>query len=81
MHLQENSLLTFDLGIKVTLNIAFYIIRSMHLQRLKLLRPKVKEQMHLQKNTSFDLNHGLGSRSYEMVPSTFYIMDICNFKV
>ena len=27
----------------------------MHLQRLKLLRPTVKEQMHLQENTLFDL--------------------------
>ena len=28
----------------------------MHLQRLKLLRPMEKEQMHLQENTVFDLD-------------------------
>ena len=30
-------------------------MRPMHLQRSKLLRPMVKEQMHLQENTLFDL--------------------------
>ena len=28
----------------------------MHLQRLKLLRPTVKEQLHLEENTVFDLD-------------------------
>ena len=35
-----------------------YIMRPMHLQRLKLLRPTVKEQMHLKENTVFDLDRG-----------------------
>ena len=30
----------------------------MHRQRLKLLRPKVMEQMHFQENTVFDLDLG-----------------------
>ena len=34
-------------------------MRPMHLQRLKLLRPSVKEQMHLQENTVFDLDNGI----------------------
>ena len=34
-------------------------MRHMRLQRLKLLRPTVKEQMHLQKNTVFDLDLGI----------------------
>ena len=38
----------------------------MHLQILKLLRPTVKEKMHLQENALFDLD--------EMLPSTLYIM-------
>ena len=33
-----------------------YIMRPIHLQHLKLLRPIVKEQMHLQENTVFDLD-------------------------
>ena len=33
-------------------------MRPMHLQRLKLLRPTVKEQIHLQENTVFDLDLG-----------------------
>ena len=36
-----------------------YIMRPMHLPRLKLLRPTVKEQMHLQENTLFDLDVGV----------------------
>ena len=31
----------------------------MHLQRLKLLHPTVKELMHLQENTVFDLDLGV----------------------
>ena len=34
-------------------------MRHMRLQRLKLLRPTVKEQMHLQENTVFDLDLGI----------------------
>ena len=40
----------------------------MHLQSLKLLRPTVKEKMHLQENTVFDLD--LEVKSYETSPST-----------
>ena len=31
----------------------------MHLRGMKLLRPTVKEQMHLQENTAFDLDLGV----------------------
>ena len=31
----------------------------MHLQNLKLLCPKVKEEMHLQENTLYDLDIGV----------------------
>ena len=34
-------------------------MRPMHLQLLKLLRPTVKAQMHLQENTVFDLDLGI----------------------
>ena len=33
----------------------FYITSPMHLQSLKLLCPTVKEEMHLQENTLYDL--------------------------
>ena len=33
----------------------------MYLQRLKLLRPMDKEQMHLQENTVFGLDNGVKS--------------------
>ena len=32
-----------------------YNLHHIHLQNLKLLRPMVKEEMHLQENISFDL--------------------------
>ena len=34
-------------------------MRPMHLQRLNLLRYTLKEQMHLQENTVFDLDLGI----------------------
>ena len=46
-----------------------YIMRPMHLQRLKLL---LKEQMHLQENTIFDL--GLGIKATQDVAMHLYIM-------
>ena len=36
-----------------------YIRSPMHLQSLKLLRPMVKEEMHLQENTLYDLDLGV----------------------
>ena len=36
-----------------------YIMSSMHLLSLKLLRPMVKEDMHLQENTLYDLDLGI----------------------
>ena len=36
-----------------------YITSPMHLQNLKLLGPKVKEEMHLQENTLYDLDLGV----------------------
>ena len=52
-----------------TLNIMW----PMHLQRLKFLRPTVKEKMHLQENTLFDLwpwHRGQGHTKCCSVPST-----------
>ena len=34
-------------------------MKPMHLQRLKLLRPTVKEQLHLQENAVFDLDFSI----------------------
>ena len=42
MHLQENTFMDLDIVVKVT-------------QHLKVLCPKVKEEMYLQVNTLFDL--------------------------
>ena len=42
----------------------------MHMHCLKLQRPTVWEEMHLQDNTFFDLDLG---RSQEMLPSTLYV--------
>ena len=65
--------LTFDLdlGVKATqmLLSILYIMWPIHLQGLMLLHLTVKEEMHLQEITLFDL-----SRSHEMLPSTLYIM-------
>ena len=36
-----------------------YIMSSIHLQSLKLLNPMVKEEMHLQENTLYDLDLGI----------------------
>ena len=38
------------------LSSALQIISPLHLQSLKLLRPTVKEKMHLQESTLFDLD-------------------------
>ena len=69
-------LFTGDLyfGVNVTQNVpnTLYIMSLMHLQSLKLLCPMVKEEMHLQENTLYDLD--LGSWSHKMLPSTFHIM-------
>ena len=43
-----------------------YIMSSMHLQSLKLLCPRVREKMHLQENTLYDLDLG------KMLPSMTY---------
>ena len=52
-----------------------YIMLTMHLQSLKLLSQKVKEEMHIQENTLFDLwPWPWGQGHYEMLPSTLYIM-------
>ena len=65
--------LTFDLdlGVKATqmLLSILYIMWPIHLQGLMLLHLTVKEEMHLQEITLFDL-----SRSHKMLPSTLYIM-------
>ena len=50
-----------DLGVKVSQNVAQYPLHHVtsQLQRLKLLRQKVKEEMHLQENSIFDLDLGV----------------------
>ena len=63
------------LGVKVTkmLHSTLYIMWPIQVQSLELLHLMVKEQMHLQENTLFDLDLGM-SRPHEMLPSTLYIM-------
>ena len=48
-----------------------YIMRPMHLQHLKLLRPTVMEQMHLQENTVLDLDLGF-QLTQDVVQHTLY---------
>ena len=59
MHLQELHYLTFDLdlGVKVTQNVAQYPLHYVTILGTKLnsLRLMVKEEMHLQEITLFDL--------------------------
>ena len=53
---------------------ALYIMWSMHLQSLKLLRQKLKEEKHLQEIQYLTFDLDLGSRSHKMLPCTLYIM-------
>ena len=53
-----------------TLPSTLYIMWPLHQQSLILLHPTVKEKMHLQENTLFELDLG----SHEMLPSALYIM-------
>ena len=67
MHLQENKFFDVDpkvgLGDKVTRNVAQYPPHHVALcTSLKLLHPKVKEKMHFQENTLFDLDLGVKKR-------------------
>ena len=61
MHVQENSLLTFDLGVKVTLMVSQYPQHHVtySVTSLKLLRLTVLEEIHLQENTLFDIDLGV----------------------
>ena len=56
MHLQENTL--FDLGVKVTRNVAQYPRHHVTYAPAKfdIATSQVKEKMHLQENTLFDLD-------------------------
>ena len=54
-------------------------MRPMHLQSLKLLSPKVKEEMQSQANTLFDLWTWQGHKKYCPAPSTSF--DLCTCKV
>ena len=60
MHLQEIFHLTLTPRSRSheMLPSTLYIMRPMHLQSLKLLRQKVKEEMHSQENSLFDLDLG-----------------------
>ena len=65
--------MTLILGIKITQNVAQYPQHQMtYVPALKLLCPTVYEKMHLQENILFDID--FGPRSYEVLPSTLYIM-------
>ena len=66
MHLQVNALFDLDLGVKVTQNVAQYPRHHVayapakfdvatHQQSWMLLHPMVKEKMHLQENTLYEL--------------------------
>ena len=71
MHLQENTL--FDLGVKITQNVVaqyprhhvtyatakFDVATSHGKGERMLLHPTVKEKIHLQENTLFDLDLGV----------------------
>ena len=61
-------------GVKVTQNVSryLYIMLPMHLDCLKLLRPTVWEEMHLEEIQYLTLT--LGPRSHNTLPSTLYIM-------
>ena len=74
MHLQEIQYLTFDLGVKVTQNVAKYPLHHVTYSATKfeVATSNCLGEIHLQENTLFDLD--LGSRSHEMLPSTLYIM-------
>ena len=78
------SLLTLTLGHKVkdkheTLPSILYIIWLMHLQSLKLLCPKVQEEMHLQEIFDLTLTQGQGHMKHcplqhvTYVPATFEV--------
>ena len=60
-------------------------MKPMHLQRLKLLRQTLKEQMHLQENTVFDLDLGImvtqdvGQQSLHYVTYGFAKFDVATF--
>ena len=58
-------------------------MRPLHLQRLKLLRPTYKEQMHLQENTVFDLGikvtTDVDQRSLHHVTYAFEMFDVATF--
>ena len=56
-----------------------YIMWPFQLQSLKLLRQKVKEEMHLQENSIFDLDLGVKVTQGCPVPSTS--CDLFSYKV
>ena len=57
MHLQEIGLFDLDLGVKNTGNVAQYPLHYLNYAPVKfeVLRQTVMEEMHLPKNTLFDL--------------------------
>ena len=57
------------------------IMWPMHLQRLKLLRAKALEDMHLQENILFDLCAYPWSKSHRMLLSTHYVKTYAPAKV
>ena len=77
LHLQEIHFLTFDLelGMKLheTLPNTLYLMWHVHLQSLKLLRPTVKEEMHLQRRTYY-LAFDLGFNVTQNAIDTLYIV-------
>ena len=61
MHLQENTLYSLDLVVKLTQNVVKYPPNHMTYasQNLKVLRPTIKEKMDLQETALYDLDLGV----------------------
>ena len=58
MHLQDNTLLTFDLGVKVTTDVAQYPLHHETYTPLKLLRPSLEEDTIKRKVTDTHAHRG-----------------------
>ena len=82
MYLQEITLFDLDPKVKVTQNVAQYPRHHVTYAPVKFdfAHPMVKEKIHLQENTLFDLDlGGQGHRKCCPVPSTS--CDLCTYRV
>ena len=81
MHLQEITLFDLDPKVNVTRNVAKYPqhhVTYAPAKKFDVAHPMIKETMHLQENTLFDLG-GQGHRKCCPVPSTS--CDLCTYRV